>query len=256
MGDKVKILLVEDEFILATELSNTLTNEGYQVVAAVDNGHDAVDFFTDNEVDLVLCDINIYGEWDGIETAKRLQEVKPVPLIYLTALADSDTLERAKNTFPAAYIHKPYNLTNLRVAIELAINNFAIKLNPNLKVVKEKKTKEKISGKENILQVNNNIFIKQNYQFVKFPLNDILYMQADNIYTNIYTSAKKYVLRESMKNVLERLEMDSLVRVHRSYSVNMDKIDSFNEHDITIGEKEIPLGRSYKDDFMKYFMFR
>lgn len=256
MGDKIKILLVEDEFILATELSNTLTNEGYQVSAVVDNGKDALTYFKNNDVDLVLCDINIYGEWDGIETAGKLLEVKPVPLIYLTALADSDTLERAKNTFPAAYIHKPYNLTNLRVAIELAINNFAIKLNPKLKVIEHTNTKEKSSNKENILQVNNNIFIKQNYQFVKFPLDEILYMEADNIYTNIYTSAKKYVLRESMKNVLERLDLDTIVRVHRSYSVNIDKIDSFNEHDIIIGKKEIPLGRSYKDDFMKYFMFR
>jgi two-component system, response regulator PdtaR len=250
----MKILLIEDEFILATELKRTLQKEGYEVVEVCDNGPEALEFFKENEVDLVLCDISILGDWDGIETATRLLEIKPIPLIYLTALADTETIERAKQTFPAAYIPKPYNLQNLRLAMEMAINNFAIKVNPvSLKILPKNDTNH---YKETILQVNEDIFIKQNYQFVKFPLNEILYLEADNMHTTIVTSAKKYAIRQTLSTILERLPTKSLIRVHRSYAVNLNKIDSFNEHEIMIGLQAIPLSRGSKDEFLKHFMFR
>jgi two-component system, response regulator PdtaR len=250
----MKILLIEDEYILATELKRTLQKEGYEVVEICDNGQEALQFFKENEIDLVLCDISILGDWDGIETATRLLEVKQIPLIYLTALADTETIERAKQTFPAAYIPKPYNLQNLRLAIEMAINNFAVKVNPvHLKILPKNDITQ---YKETILQVNDDIFIKQNYQFVKFPLNDILYLEADNIHTTIVTPTKKYAIRQPLSTILERLPTTSLIRVHRSYAVNINKIDSFNEHEIMIGTQPIPLSRGSKDEFLKHFMFR
>jgi two-component system, response regulator PdtaR len=254
----MKILVVEDEFILATELSDTLESEGYEVVAVADNGREALAIFQAETIDLVLCDINIKGDWDGIETVEKLIAQRPVPIIYLTALTDGETLERAKKTFPAAYIPKPYHITNLRMAIEMAINNFAVKVQPppqGLQVVQADKKSENTS-KEQILQVNEDIFIKQNYQFVKFPLRDILFLEADNIHTTVVTVQKKYVLRLSLSAILERLPLDSLIRVHRSFAVNVSKIDSFTEHDITMGTHLIPISRSFKEEFMKHFMFR
>ncbi|MBC7407325.1 MAG: response regulator [Arcicella sp.] len=250
----MKILLIEDEFILASELAETLELEGYDVVLTADNGQEALDFYQANEVDLVLCDININGDWDGIETVMRLLEIKQVPIIYLTAFTDKDTLERAKLTFPAAYIPKPYHITNLRMAIELAINNFAVKIRNNLKILKDLTIEN--HSKEMFLQVNNDIFIKQNYQFVKFSLKEILYLEADNIYTNIITIQKKYVIRQSIGNVHDRLPMKNLIRVHRSFVLNINKIDSFNEHEVVVQGHVIPISRTYKDEFMKHFMFR
>ena len=249
----MKILIIEDEFILASELAETLESEGYEVVLMADNGREALDFYQENDVDLVLCDININGDWDGIETVKRLISVKQVPIIYLTAFTDKDTLERAKQTFPAAYIPKPYHITNLRMAIELAINNFAVKIQP-LKILRDEKPEN--VQKEMFLQVNDDIFIKQNYQFVKFSLNEILYLEADNIYTNINTSQKKYVIRQSIGNIHERLPMKNLIRVHRSFVVNINKIDSFNEYEVMVQGHVIPISRTYKEEFMKHFMFR
>ena len=250
----MKILLIEDEFILASELAETLELEGYDVVLTADNGQEALDFYQANEVDLVLCDININGDWDGIETVMRLLEIKQVPIIYLTAFTDKDTLERAKLTFPAAYIPKPYHITNLRMAIELAINNFAVKIQNNLKILKDLTIEN--HSKEMFLQVNDDIFIKQNYQFVKFSLKEILYLEADNIYTNIITIQKKYVIRQSIGNVHDRLPMKNLIRVHRSFVLNINKIDSFNEYEVVVQGHVIPISRTYKDEFMKHFMFR
>ncbi len=250
----MKILIIEDEFILAEDLSNTLESEGYEVALVADNGHDALKFYIKNDIDLVLCDINIKGDWDGIETVEQLIQVKACPIIYLTALTDESTIERAKRTFPAAYIPKPYHVTNLRMAIEMAINNFAIQVNKTeIRIGNHDKNSQ---NKEQILQVNDDIFIKQNYQFVKFPLNDILYLEADNTYTNIFTSQKKYVIRQSITNILERFSIKNLVQIHRSYVVNISKIESFNEHEVNINNTPIPISRSHKDDFMKQFMFR
>jgi two-component system, response regulator PdtaR len=250
----MNILLVEDEFILAEDLSSTLETEGYEVAFIADNGKDALRFYTENDIDLVLCDINIKGDWDGIETVEQLIKVKACPIIYLTALTDVETIERAKQTFPAAYIPKPYHITNLRMAIEMAINNFAVQVN---------KTEIRIGvndcnsqNKEQILQVNDDIFIKQNYQFVKFPLGDIMYLEADNTHTNIYTSSKKYVIRQTITNILERFSLKNLVQIHRSYVVNINKIESFNEHEVTINNTPIPISRSHKDLFMRQFLFR
>jgi two-component system, response regulator PdtaR len=106
------------------------------------------------------------------------------------------------------------------------------------------------------LQVNDDIFIKQNYQFVKFSLSEILYLEADNIYTNINTSNKKYVIRQSIGNVHERLPVKNLIRVHRSFVLNINKIDSFNEYEVIVQGHTIPISRTYKDEFMKHFMFR
>jgi DNA-binding LytR/AlgR family response regulator len=250
----MKILLVEDEFILAEDLSNTLESEGYEVVFVADNGQDALDFYKQNDIDLVLCDINIKGDWDGIETVENLIKIKACPIIYLTAHTDGETLERAKKTFPAAYIPKPYHVTNLRMAIELAINNFAVQVNKaEIKIGNREKESQ---NKEQILQVNDDIFIKQNYQFVKFPLSEILYLEADNTHTNIFTSHKKYVIRQSITNILERFSMKNLVQIHRSYVVNINKIESFNEHEVSINNTPIPISRSHKDEFMRQFMFR
>jgi two-component system, response regulator PdtaR len=255
MNDKVKILVVEDEFILATDLAETLETEGYEVVGVVDNGAEALELFKENEIDLVLCDININGDWDGIQTVAQLLLVRAVPVIYLTALADKATIERAKLTHPAAYIPKPYHLTNLRMAIEMAINNFAFRVvASNLKV--DKNQPLDASAKDAILQINDDIFVKQNYQFVKFKLNEILYLEADNIYTTIVTPLKKYVIRQTIGNVLERLPLKQLVRIHRSFVVNVSKIESFNEHEVIIEGRELPLSRTFKDEFMKQFMFR
>jgi two-component system, response regulator PdtaR len=111
-------------------------------------------------------------------------------------------------------------------------------------------------SKESILQINDNIFIKQNYQFVKFPLKDIIYLEADNVYTNIVTTQKKYVIRQALSAVQERLPLKQLVKIHRSYVININKIDSFNEHEVIVSGHQIPLSRSFKDEFMKHFMFR
>jgi DNA-binding LytR/AlgR family response regulator len=255
--DRIKILIVEDEPILAMELSDRLEEEGYDVVGIVNNGRKALELFRRQPVDLLLCDITIKGDWDGIQTVQHLVAERPVPVIYLTAHLDRETLDRAKQTYPAAYVNKPYQLHSLRIAIELAIHNFAAQLLP--KPTKQPTTpvaERDAPGREAILLANNHLFIKQNYQFVKIDLDDILFLEADNIYTTLVTKVRKYALRLTLSGLLERINKPELIRIHRSYAINIDKVESFNESEVSIGGQLIPLSRGYKDDFLRHFLQR
>ncbi len=248
--ERIHILIVEDEGILAMELSDSLEADGYFVVGIANNGRKALDLFRRQRVDLLLCDITIKGEWDGIETVRRLTIERPIPVIYLTALTDRETLERAKQTYPAAYVNKPYQLASLRTAIELAIHNFTQRIQPAPTTAPvERGTRER----ETILQINDYLFIKQNYQFVKINAGDLLYLEADNVYTTLVTANRKYVLRLTLSGILERMNLPGLVRIHRSYAVNIHKVESFNDAELSIGAQLLPLSRSYKEDFLQRF---
>jgi two-component system, response regulator PdtaR len=257
MAEKINILIVEDEGLVAMELEENLQQQGYEVVDIADNCEDACEAHRKHKIDLILLDVNIKGSCDGIETATRLTVIRNVPFIYLTAFTDSATLERAKQTFPAAYLSKPYQITNLTIAIEMALNNFAQHKTPEpkMKVVDWEAKKEKPDSQESILSFNNSIFVKQNYKFIKIDVNDIYYLEADNNYTYIHTAENKYAIRNSLQNVMDKLMLANLVRTHRSYTVNINHLTTFNDSFISIGKHEIPLGRNYKETFFKHFNF-
>ncbi|NET04201.1 MAG: response regulator [Symploca sp. SIO2B6] len=116
-----KILVVEDELIVATTIANKLSRIGYIVTAKVTSGSQAIAKAIETKPDLILMDIFLKGEIDGITAAAQIRQQLNIPVIYLTAYADHNTLERAKLTKPLAYIIKPFNEIELQVAIELAL---------------------------------------------------------------------------------------------------------------------------------------
>lgn len=250
---KMRILIVEDEAVLGMYMSDLIESQGYEVVEVVDNGREALAVFQQTKVDLLLCDVNLKGDWDGIETARQLVSVRAVPIIYLTAFSDRETVERAKQTFPAAYLTKPVRSENLNLALELAIHNFVA---GNRENEKKADTTERDTGKESILLVDDQVFIKHNYQFVKIPLNEILMLEADNTHTHIITKSQKFTLRMTMGNTQHRLGFSGLIRVHRSFVVNFGKITGFSEREVFIDAISVPLGAQYKDDFMNMFRQR
>lgn len=252
MMPALNILVVEDDSVTALALSSLLRKEGYQVIGTVDNGPAALSLFRDQPVDLVLMDVNIRGDLDGIQTASNLLALRPVPLIYLTALSDRATLDRAKTTFPAAYIVKPFRKEGVRAAIELAIQNFSQKKVAPRRVEVPESDAPGVS-RETILQIDTHIFIRQNYQFLKVKLSDILFLQADDNYIVLQTNSQKFALRMPLASALERIHYDKLVRVHRSYVINVGNMDSFTDTEITMGKHLIPIGKNYKSEFLRYF---
>ena len=253
MNDQVKIMIVEDETIVALDLSMRLQKEGYEVVGIAASSDDALALFNEHTPDLVLMDINIKGKKDGIETAAALKKIQEVPLIFLTAFSQSEYINRAKAVNPSAYLVKPFNNDSLHTSIQIAIHNFAVLGKPT---DPPPATEVKEDGsKETLLFFNNYFFVKHNYRFNKFSIDELLFAESDNNYIKLVTTNKKIALRISLQYLADKFNHPALVRVHRGFIVIIKNIDSFNEEEIIIGPHQIPIGRNYKDDFLKSFKY-
>ena len=128
MDKKIKILIAEDENIIAKDISNTLEKLGYQVLGSVRTGDEVIEKCKELNPDLVLMDIILEGKMTGIEAAEIIMNSFTMPVIYLTALADNETLQRAKITEPFGYILKPFDERTLHSSIELAVYKHKINL--------------------------------------------------------------------------------------------------------------------------------
>jgi CheY-like chemotaxis protein len=123
MMAKARILVVEDELIVAENLRVTLSGMGYHVPETACCSQEAIRSASDFPPDLILMDIRLeHSEFDGVETARRIRGRYDIPVVFLTAYADDETLERVKVTEPFAYILKPFNERELYSAIELALH--------------------------------------------------------------------------------------------------------------------------------------
>ncbi len=136
----IAIYIIEDEGLIAQDISMMLEELGYDVAGIAADSEKALDFLANHEPDLVLCDIHIKGSRDGIEVASILAEKHRLPFIFLTSLSDRDTLERAKKTVPYGYVVKPFTAQDLISAIEMALYRYGTELD------RSKITKEKVDG--------------------------------------------------------------------------------------------------------------
>jgi DNA-binding LytR/AlgR family response regulator len=256
--EKINILIVEDESIVALDLATALHKDGYEVVGIADHAEEATRLFNQHVVDIVLMDILLAGDKDGIDTVVDLMKIRQTPVIYLTASTDNATVERVKHTNPFSFLVKPYQISNVRIAVELALNSFALQ--------KARRQQDEVapsnglfaamageadSAREPIRQMGDYLFIKYNYQYVKIPLADILFVKADRNHISLHTRERKFVLRLSLNHLFDRLLFDRMIRIHRSYAVNIDAIHSFTEQTVVTGKGELPIGRNYKEEFLK-----
>ncbi len=263
---QIKILIIEDEAIVAWNLELLLQNFGYEVTGTADNARHGLQLFHQHAPDLVLLDINIQGDHDGIHLAEQMKMVRELPIIFLTAMTDTDYLQRAKSINPAAYLIKPFQEKGLQMAIELAISNFAFQRTaatpqPFSVVHKKSGDDEPASAQtrlnnDALLIQDQFIFLKNKSHFVKVPISDLLYLKTEDNYTLVFTNLGKFIIRLQLHQILEKLSgFPALVRTHRSYSVNINNISSFNDEEIMVGAQSLPLGRSYKKDFLQVFKF-
>jgi DNA-binding NarL/FixJ family response regulator len=121
-----KILIIEDEVIIAEEIKITLEGLGHKVLGIIMNGDKAINLLPSIDADLVLLDIQIRGSVSGIDLAHLIRKTHQIPFVFLTAFSDAETLSKVKETLPYGYIVKPFDETDLKVAIELALYKFSM----------------------------------------------------------------------------------------------------------------------------------
>lgn len=127
-----RILIVEDEAIIAQNIAVYLNNNDFVVSGIAYDDDEAIEQLNKNTPDAVILDINLDSEKDGIQIAEYINSQKPLPFLYLTSHADKDTLERAKKTAPWGYIVKPFNEKTLLASLEIALFNFAQRSNQQI----------------------------------------------------------------------------------------------------------------------------
>lgn len=238
---KLKIRIVEDELIIAANITSTLEVIGYDVAPVASTYIEALEMLDEEKPDLVLLDINIKGKKDGIDIAWKIREDYDIPFIFLTANADTATLEKAKLTEPPAYLVKPFTKDDLYTAIEISIHNHHKKL---LK-------KESIKEKENYI-IKDSLFIKEGNYFHKVKFSDILYLESEHVYVYVHTKEKKIMVRTSMQDYLKNFDEQIFFRIHRSYAVNLDHIQTINTENIMVNNTTLPIGKTFRNDLLNH----
>jgi CheY-like chemotaxis protein len=122
-----RALIVEDEILIAEELRERLSRLGFSVIAVVDSAEEGIAIATRESPDLVLMDIRLRGEKDGVQAAHEIRQQVDVPIVYLTAYSDRLTVDRAKATEHDAYILKPFHRSELQTTIEVAMQRHALR---------------------------------------------------------------------------------------------------------------------------------
>jgi CheY-like chemotaxis protein len=116
-----RVMIVEDEAVVALHIRQELMSCGYSVVGIANSGDQALKMINDIFPDIVLMDIHIHGEIDGIETARRIPRYLHIPVVYLTAYSEDTTLKRASDTYPYGYLIKPFQARELHATIKMAL---------------------------------------------------------------------------------------------------------------------------------------
>ena len=241
MNDQINVMIVEDDMIIAADISMQLTSMGYHVCAMFPKGEDALAQLEHARPDIVLMDIGLKGEMDGVETAQQILDNYGIPLIFLTANSDEHTFNRAKSTQPFAFITKPFEAKDLERSLELIVSRLGAK--------KEDPVVDEDDGGSYIL--SDRIFIRFKERMVKVFLNDILYIEAERSYCRIHTPDKEYLITVPLKSFSERLVANYFLRVHRSYMVNLSKVDELSDDYLLIQKKLIPVSKNYREEVVK-----
>ncbi len=373
---KTRILVVEDESIVAKDIQRTLEKLGYDVPATASSAASAYEKLEEVEPDLVFLDVKLKGEQDGVHIAEHIKDRYDIPVIFLTSFVDQDTIDRAKVTEPYGYLVKPFNEGDLKTTVEMALFKFSkdrelrlseqrlsnalgkienavfvtdqdLRLNyinekalaicgglsgmdsigldvysligiekeggviiskDDLKsiVVRDnvfsfsnayviiKKDNSNIpcnitasavrDEKDNFLGVaivitdaadnsapaaaqvapstimdnqvvQNSFFVKKGSMLVKVYLDNVQWIQAMDNYVIIQTNTDQFIIHSTMKDVEMKLPSSKFLRVHRSFIIPLEKITVLDENSVLIGDKTIPIGKSYKDVFMSRLNF-
>ena len=238
MSADVRILVLEDDYILAENLKENLEELGYSEVLLCHHAGDALKAVRDYEPGLCIFDIHLgHPVLNGISLAQQVKDIGPMPIIFLSAYADQATRDEVMKTKPAGYIVKPATQEQLAASIDMAMNSVQ-----NTRI-------EPIAIHEPTHQ--DYVFIKINQKYTKIRLADLIYLEADGAYTHLHLKDQKTVLAITLSAVLDSMASKKIIRTHRSYAVNIDFVESFDAKNIFLSVNQhnipIPISSGFKE---------
>ena len=217
----LNVYIVEDEPLIAVTIETALKKQGFTVVGDSETFDEALSEIRISKPDLVLVDIQLEGEKDGIDLAAELDQRK-IPYLYLTSQTDPHTIERVKATHPLGFIVKPFTEAGLRSNIEVAWHNY-------------------IQSREEFL------VFKSEGQTYKLNQDDILFLKAFDNYCYVVTEKHEYLVPKTLKFTSEMLNPSIFVKSHRSYLVNTKRVSALRSSEVVVGGHAVPLSTSHKE---------
>lgn len=210
----MKILIVEDQVLIANHIKNILEDGGFQNVEMAFKLNEATEKLNEFSPNLILLDINVEGQNSGIDWAE--ENVKNAKIIFITGQSEIKTMQKALRTNPIAYLTKPVKEIDLLATLEVA------KKQLNL----------------------NYVIIKDGFDEVKLSFDDIQFIKSERNYIDIQTVTKKITVRNTLDAFFNELDATLFCKTHRSYIVNTSKITQKKSNSIFINEYELPLSRN------------
>lgn len=226
--ERARILIVEDEPLIAEDLRAMLEELGHVVCGVAADADAAMARAERERPDLALLDIRLSGNKDGIAVAEAFVAID-LPFLYITSHTDPATMARVAGTRPQGFIIKPFEFDDLRTQLTVVLARMGAEEKPGHVVLRDKG------------------------RLVRVPVADVIYAEADDNYTTLYTADRKYVLVSSLSAVEHRMGGKHLLRVHRKYAVDMRRVTGMEGHDLLIGERRIPVGRTHMAEVQRHF---
>jgi len=242
---KLNIVVVEDEPIIGDHVILTLRSLGFRPWGPAITLNEAKGYINRGPVDLVLIDINLDGQHDGIELGFFLKKYHNIPHVFLTANTDEQTVQKAKQTLPMGFVVKPFRREELYTSIEIALSNW--------KVLQSDKVNSMGSTQVGA-EKPRFFYVPIDGNKVKIFTDEIVLISSAHVYVEIsMMDGQKYLVRSSMSQFLTNLPTSRFVRIHRSHCVNMSYAERFDGRNLWVKGHPLPVSKSYKDDLVRKF---
>lgn len=234
MDTPLRVLIVEDDLFMATDMEENLVKAGYIICGKATNFDEAVRLMKLNLPDILLVDIKLNGPADGITTVKELMRIKWVPIIYITGSSETETFNRAKSTFPAAFLHKPFRIRELSAQIDLAMHNFYA---GNINGAPELPDHTFLPTGSGYIRV-----IKSEIQFVKADRGNTELFLTTSGFHRIYPTKAYQAINVSLNlGKLVPYLSGGFYQLSRSLVINLNYLDRIESNRLYIGAQEITI---------------
>lgn len=228
----IKIGVVEDEMIIAATIVNTLKKLNYSVANPAAGYTAALDMIEKEQPNLLLLDINLGGQKDGIDVAEYVRANYNLPIIFLTANSDIATVQRAKTVKPNSYLLKPFTKDDLFASIEIAISNY---YDNNDKAVKKE-----------------NLIIRSGYDYVNLKIGEIVFIESNDNYVSIHLiNGKPLVARSTLSEIFQKLPENAFTRINRSVIINHSFIKKIETDQAIVADTKFPITAKSKQELVE-----
>jgi two-component system, LytTR family, response regulator LytT len=233
LNEQIRILIVEDELLIAEMLKEMLLDLDYAIVGIAKNYREAITLLEKKgSIDLCFVDINLGGEFSGFDVVKSIRETYFLPFVFLTSYSDKKTVAEAATFQPEAYLVKPFSQIDLLTTVEI--------------IRSRKKTRSENPEPSAIVIKDGNLNVKLNS-------NDILWLKSENVYVEIKTVSKIYLVRNSLERFMEEINEPAFFRTHRSFAVNINLVTAVAGQFLIVAGEKIPLSRKFREKIRQHF---